>query len=308
MLFILCQSSEVRCVDEEQGIATHNCSSSLLREMKSVYCRKDCAERGGKAAHLDPAVNLTVSFTCSTVFGFACSFFPPPADMAIAAVPISVPSARYSFLMARPKMTLRDVHNRVRELNEECRSQRMSRCVFSSQLKASNCTVDRTHYDMVDWNGGGRRKPAKRELFGQFRTVTVGGRISKYSEFSSRQRIRVGFVSLFLDVRLSRGPLPTGGHSCIGDCCLAISGFTGSRPFDEHRIDWRLWAPLVLSSRSFQPGRVCPRAQAQSSNLPISLTSEKLCAAGGIHARSVLAALIGQSLGNDFARRSICCH
>lgn len=40
------------------------------------------------------------------VDGFAASLPPPIADMAMTVVPMSVPSARYSFLIARPKMTL----------------------------------------------------------------------------------------------------------------------------------------------------------------------------------------------------------
>lgn len=57
-------------------------------------------------AYLEPALNFTASLTCSMVVGFFSSFLPPAADSAMTVVPMSVPSARYSFLMARPKMTL----------------------------------------------------------------------------------------------------------------------------------------------------------------------------------------------------------
>lgn len=59
-----------------------------------------------------PALNLTVSFTCSNAdlpgMGAGVSFLlPPENDMARAAVPNKVPKARYSFLIARPRMTLK---------------------------------------------------------------------------------------------------------------------------------------------------------------------------------------------------------
>ena len=60
----------------------------------------------GENAHLELALNFTTSFTCSMVDGFAASLPPPIEDMAMTVVPMSVPSARYSFLIARPKMTL----------------------------------------------------------------------------------------------------------------------------------------------------------------------------------------------------------
>jgi hypothetical protein len=57
--------------------------------------------------HLEPALSLTASFTCSMVDGFDAACLLPPMDANVAApVAKSVPSARYSFLMARPKITL----------------------------------------------------------------------------------------------------------------------------------------------------------------------------------------------------------
>ena len=61
-----------------------------------------CKRRSGP--HLDEAFRLTLSLTCSTVFGFASLL--PPTLIEMPTVPRRVPRARYSVLIARPRITL----------------------------------------------------------------------------------------------------------------------------------------------------------------------------------------------------------
>jgi len=66
--------------------------------------------------HFDEAFRLTLSLTCSMVFGFA-SLLPPLKPTERPTVPRRVPRARYSVLIARPRITLhsdRPVNKRSR--------------------------------------------------------------------------------------------------------------------------------------------------------------------------------------------------
>ena len=66
--------------------------------------------------HSDLKVPLAPSMTLSVVAlakAGACFFPPEEAQLAIPAVPSSVPKARYSFLIARPAMTLKSVCNKI---------------------------------------------------------------------------------------------------------------------------------------------------------------------------------------------------
>jgi hypothetical protein len=58
--------------------------------------------------HLELALSLTTSFTCSRVVGFlgAASLLPPRDENTAKPVAARVPRARYSFLIVRPRMTL----------------------------------------------------------------------------------------------------------------------------------------------------------------------------------------------------------
>jgi hypothetical protein len=60
----------------------------------------------GSGPYFDEAFRLTLSLTCSIVFGFA-SLLPPLKPIERPTVPRRVPRARYSVLIARPRMTLR---------------------------------------------------------------------------------------------------------------------------------------------------------------------------------------------------------
>jgi hypothetical protein len=109
--------SSVMC-DEEWKNKTHNFSSSLHISFsfnKHVYTEA--------CTYLEPALNFTASLTCSMVVGFVvASFFPPIAAMVPKMVAPMVPSARYSFLMARPKITLHDhMLTRLKEMTATCR-------------------------------------------------------------------------------------------------------------------------------------------------------------------------------------------
>lgn len=78
---------------------THKSSSSLHNVSVSAIC----AIIG--CTHLEPAFILTVSLTCCKVVG--CTSLDPPVRPKVRpTVPKRVPRARYSVLIARPKMTL----------------------------------------------------------------------------------------------------------------------------------------------------------------------------------------------------------
>lgn len=86
---------------------TYNCSSSLCADAQM----SSCYDPQSDTTYLEPALILTVSFTCWMVclpVGTA-SFFPPREAAISAPVRPIVPSARYSFLMARPRITLQEV-------------------------------------------------------------------------------------------------------------------------------------------------------------------------------------------------------
>lgn len=63
------------------------------------------AKQNRSGPHFDEAFRLTLSLTCSRVFGFV-SLLPPLRPIERPIVPKRVPRARYSFLMARPRITL----------------------------------------------------------------------------------------------------------------------------------------------------------------------------------------------------------
>jgi hypothetical protein len=60
---------------------------------------------GQNGTYFDEAFRLTLSLTCSTVVGFA-SLLPPLKPIERPTVPRRVPMARYSVLIARPRITL----------------------------------------------------------------------------------------------------------------------------------------------------------------------------------------------------------
>ena len=65
-------------------------------------------QRGGEQTHRELALIFTESFTCAIDAPAGAAFLLPPAiEAASSPVAPSVASARYSFLIARPKMTLR---------------------------------------------------------------------------------------------------------------------------------------------------------------------------------------------------------
>lgn len=89
---------------------TYNCSSSLQNQKKSSVLRN--TQRGVVETHLEPAFMGTASLTFSTRVlpaAGAASFFPPVAANVMAPTAANVPSVRYSFLMARPNITLHSV-------------------------------------------------------------------------------------------------------------------------------------------------------------------------------------------------------
>lgn len=70
--------------------------------------------------HFDEAFRPTLSLTCSTVFGFV-SLLPPLKPIERPTVPKRVPRARYSVLIARPRITLHSnkVVNKLPRVEEE---------------------------------------------------------------------------------------------------------------------------------------------------------------------------------------------
>ena len=93
------------------NICTYNSSSSLHNEPQrkrakaSQYPSPVYKKRS--TTYFELASILTESFTCARVgFCAGASFLPPVASRVSPTVPKMVPRARYSFLIARPRMTL----------------------------------------------------------------------------------------------------------------------------------------------------------------------------------------------------------
>ena len=85
-----------------------------VHEMHTIY-QNPAQSFDRSTTYLEPALIFTVSFTCSMVgfaevVGAAASFFPPDNEVASNPVKPKVPRARYSFLMARPKIMLFQGH------------------------------------------------------------------------------------------------------------------------------------------------------------------------------------------------------
>ena len=103
-----------------------SCRQSVLNTMRlevhvqvllfSAHAMSDIPRDNiGGTTHLELAPILTVSLICSRVgLAAGASFLPPPmASIERPTVPKMVPRARYSFLMARPRITLFDVLVRI---------------------------------------------------------------------------------------------------------------------------------------------------------------------------------------------------
>lgn len=87
------------------GIRKARVNSQSLLLPKSFVSVDVVSKKEKIDAHFDEAFRLTLSLTCSTVFGFA-SLLPPPKLIERPTVPRRVPRARYSVLIARPRITL----------------------------------------------------------------------------------------------------------------------------------------------------------------------------------------------------------
>lgn len=91
------------------GSRSRTKNASKLTRLPPPYeqqCEKTSFRSKYKSSsHFDETLRLTLSLTCSIVFGFA-SLLPPPKPTERPTVPRRVPMARYSVLMARPRITL----------------------------------------------------------------------------------------------------------------------------------------------------------------------------------------------------------
>ena len=109
-ILISCRQSVLFAVNEHMHVQflffPTQRTPTETRAEASQYPSPVYKKRG--TTYFELASILTDSFTCSRV-GFAAeaSFLPPPAASTESpTVPMRVPRARYSFLMARPKITL----------------------------------------------------------------------------------------------------------------------------------------------------------------------------------------------------------